>query len=153
VRLTSIAVIAILSIILVSTMACTLGNSLTVNGTAMEPTIHDGQKIEYQHVNLDDLDRYDIIVFYYSSDQNQDMKLIKRIIGLPDEKIEITDGIVYINDAPLEESYVQGNTSTFSAIVLSDDQYFVMGDNRETSLDSRSFGPVDGDDIFGRVKE
>jgi signal peptidase I len=150
-RLTRIAVIAILSIILVSTMACTLGNSLTIDGSAMEPTIHSGQRIEYQSVDLDDLDRHDIIIYSYP--QDQDRKLMHRIIGLPGEKIESTNGVVYINDEPLEEPYVQGNTSTFSAIVLSDDQYFVMGDNRQYSADSRSHGPVEGSDIIGRVKE
>jgi len=117
----------------------------------MEPTLHDGQKFTYQHVDLDDLDRYDIIVYYKPQDQN--IKLVHRIIGLPGEKIECKDGIVYINDEPIDEPYVQGTTSTFAAIILTDYQYFVLGDNREYSADSRSRGPVDGDDIIGLVKE
>jgi signal peptidase I len=149
-RLTRMATIVLLSAIMVSSIACMFGNSLTFQGSAMEPTFHSGQKIEYQHVALDDLDRYDVIIYSYQ--QDQDRKLMHRIIGLPGEKIESTDGIVYINDEPLEEPYVQGNTSTFSAIILSEDQYFVMGDNRQYSADSRTHGPVEGNDIIGLVK-
>lgn len=71
----------------------------------------------------------------------------KRIVGLPGETVEIIDDVVYINDQPLDEpyKYTEGDGligTTWSKITLGDDEYFVMGDNRRTSLDSRSLGPV-----------
>jgi signal peptidase I len=81
--------------------------------------------------------------------------LIKRVIGLPGERIEMRDGVVWINGAQLDEAYVHGQPtscySTCAPVTLGDDQYFVMGDNRPSSLDSRSFGAVPATKIIGRV--
>jgi signal peptidase I len=81
--------------------------------------------------------------------------LIKRVIGLPGEKLEVRDGLVWIDGRQLDEAYVNGQeTSCYSAcgaVQLGEDEYFVMGDNRPSSLDSRSFGAVPADKIIGRV--
>lgn len=149
-KLKGLALLVIISSVMCFSIGCLFGNTLTLEGSSMEPTLHDNQKITYHTIDLADIDRYDIIVYYHPQDNNR--KLLKRIIGLPGEKIECKDGIVYINDAPIDEPYVQGTTSTFSATVLSNYQYFVMGDNREASADSRSHGPIEGDDIIGVVR-
>lgn len=76
--------------------------------------------------------------------------LVKRVIGLPGETINCSGGVLYIDGKPLEESYVQGTTYDFVTTVP-EGFYFVMGDNRQGSEDSRVFGPVPRQDIIGRV--
>ena len=81
--------------------------------------------------------------------------LIKRVIGLPGERIELRDGMVWIDERQLDEPYVNGLPTacygTCAPITLGQDEYFVMGDNRPSSLDSRSFGAVPANKIIGRV--
>jgi signal peptidase I len=81
--------------------------------------------------------------------------LIKRVIGMPGDVLELRDGAVWINGQRLDEPYVKDQaTSCYSLcepITLGDNTYFLMGDNRPSSLDSRSFGPVRADQIIGRV--
>jgi signal peptidase I len=81
--------------------------------------------------------------------------LIKRVIGLPGDGVEIAQGSVWINGARLEEAYVHDLSTTCTSycgpLTLEPGMYFVMGDNRPCSLDSRSFGPVPGKDFVGRV--
>lgn len=86
--------------------------------------------------------------------ENSKKNLIKRVIGLPGDEIKVSDGEVYVNDVLLDEPYVSSFTTGEVYIEsLDDNMYFLMGDNRSVSLDSRSnsVGPVDGDTIFGRV--
>ena len=94
------------------------------------------------------------VVFYRTPERNDDA-LIKRVIGLPGDTIEFRSGHVLINGAQLEEPYVGDAPTSCSAncgpLVLGADQYFVLGDNRLNSLDSRSFGPIPADQIVGRV--
>ncbi len=94
------------------------------------------------------------IIIFYEPDQTG-TPLIKRVIGVPGDTIQIVDGAVYVNGQRLDEPYVGGKLTTCSVycgpITLGPDMYFVMGDNRPDSLDSRSFGPVSGNLILGRV--
>lgn len=98
--------------------------------------------------------RGDIIVFRPPGSSSD--PYIKRIIGLPGETIEIHDGSVFVNNQRLEENYVSSATSwrggggNQSSITIPEDEYFVMGDNRENSSDSRTFGTVPKDDIIGK---
>ena len=88
---------------------------------------------------------YDIVVINFNND-----KLIKKIYGMPNDKIKCVSGVVYINNEEAKV-YGKGKTKDFSEIVLGDDEYFVMGDNREDSLDSRYFGPVKKENIIGNT--
>ncbi|TVR69119.1 MAG: signal peptidase I [Sphaerobacteraceae bacterium] len=96
--------------------------------------------------------RGDIVVFTPPGSGSD--PYIKRIIGLPGETVDIRDGSVWVNDMMLEENYVSSSTSwrggNQSAIVIPEDEFFVLGDNRENSSDSRSFGTVPKDDIIGK---
>lgn len=86
--------------------------------------------------------------------ENSKKNLIKRVIALPGDKVEVSDGNVYVNDVLLDEPYVSSFTTGEVYIEkLEDNMYFLMGDNRTVSLDSRSsnVGPVDGETIFGRL--
>ncbi len=113
----------------------------------MEPTIKDGQTITYESVSIPDLQRGDILVI-----QKNGSSMVKRLVGLPGETIEIRDGVLYINDQALAESYILEPMSESSAkATLAAGEYFLMGDNRKNSTDSRSFGPVKASDIQGRV--
>ena len=121
-----------------------------VEGSSMEPNLHDKQlmilvKAAYW---CTDPARGDVIVFRYPLDPQREF--VKRVIGLPGETIECKGGVVYIDGKPIEEPYVQGTTYDFAATVP-EGFYFVMGDNRQGSSDSRVFGPVPRQDIIGRV--
>lgn len=102
-----------------------------------------------------DYKRGDVIVFEseLKADNGKDKNLIKRIIGLPGDTIEIKEGNVFLNDVMLEEPYLkaQGMSGELDKITIKDGELFVMGDNRQVSLDSRSIGPIKMDAVMGRV--
>ena len=131
-----------------------------VKGSSMHPTFKDGQfiftdKISYR---MGVPKRGEVIVF--KDPKNPDIDFIKRIIGLPGETVKISEGRVYINGQVFDESnYLATDVFTGSESYLSDNQeiqipegkYFVMGDNRSHSSDSRDFGPVMPSEFVGKV--
>lgn len=119
-----------------------------VAGEAMSPTYNDG---DYLLINKLDksFERGDVIVLY--TEERPNSFLIKRIIGLPSEKVDIQAGKILINEQVLNESYYNGETLPNSSVTLGQDQFFVLGDNRNESLDSRNFGPVNKSNIQGKI--
>jgi signal peptidase I len=123
-----------------------------VVGNSMVPTLEDSQylvvnKLEYR---LHEPQRGDIIVFHDPNDAGR--KLIKRVIGLPGELVEITHGQVYINDQLLQESYIASpGLHSRLATPIPEGSYFVLGDNRSNSSDSRNWGPLPEADIVGKA--
>jgi signal peptidase I len=125
-----------------------------VEGTSMLPHLSDQERI---FVNkfvyyLSSVERGDIVVFWYPQDDTK--SLIKRIIGLPGESVAITNGIVHIDGRPLAEPYLgreYSDTSSFGPVVLAESSYFVLGDHRASSNDSRNWGPVTSGRIFGKA--
>jgi len=127
-----------------------------VDGNSMEPNFHNN---EYLLVNqmtyrLRAPERGETIIFRFPKDPQEDY--IKRIIGLPEEKIDIFDGKVYINNSLLDEKYLSPDEQTTVSDInfsrtLNADEYFVMGDNREHSSDSREWGPMPKKNIIGRA--
>jgi signal peptidase I len=121
-----------------------------IEGPSMQPNLHEGEyaivdKISYQ---LHPPERGDIIVF----ERQGQPDLIKRVIGLPGETIEIRDGQVLINGLPLPEPYLTSPmVGSMPPQTIEADHYFVMGDNRNNSSDSRSFGTVTAQVIVGRA--
>ena len=115
-----------------------------VNGNSMYPTL-DGNEIMLLN-KLGKVNRFDIVVLEIDKYEGD---LIKRVIGLPGEKLEIKNNKVYINDELLDDPYGYGVTYNIDAITLGDDEYFVLGDNRIISLDSRSFGTIHRNEIMG----
>ena len=119
-----------------------VGQRTSVSGSSMETTLSDGDQLLVDKLSyrFQDPKRFDIIVFPYQYEENT--YYIKRIIGLPGETVQVKDGYVYINGETLE-SDINGKEVMQSAgiaaepITLGDDEYFVLGDNRNNSSDSR----------------
>ena len=123
---------------------------------SMVPTlkVHDRVLVNKLSYKLHDIHRGDIVVFTKPKGEASDIKdLIKRVVGLPGETVEVRDCKVLINGNPLDEPYVKQwtRTCTFAPKVVGDNQVFVMGDNRDDSQDSRFFGPISEDLIVGRA--
>jgi signal peptidase I len=140
-----IVAIAVISIVQV---AC--GQQYTrlrQNGYSMKPNFTDGDVFRVEAVPLNDLKRGDLVVI-----ENKGNLLLKRLIGLPNETISIQDGTVFINGSALDEPYeVVPSKDSMEEVLLDNDSYFVLGDNRPDSLDSRLLGPVKGDAIKGKA--
>lgn len=130
-----------------------------VKGASMEPTFQSGDyiitsKITYKFKKVE---RGDVVVF--NSPKNPNIEYIKRIIGLPGDKIEIRNNEVYVNDSILPETYISAKTNVWDTgfikegkpIIVPENYVFVMGDNRPRSSDSREFGPIPISSIVGVV--
>lgn len=125
-----------------------------VEGGSMEPTIHQGDYLIIEHINPS----YERLDFMVVQPNNHDQFMIKRLIGLPGETIMIHDDRVYVNGEALDESMyilddqvtrcVGESPCTFN---VEEGHYFFLGDNRTNSYDSRHFGPLNKDEIFGHV--
>ena len=137
-----------------------VGQRTEVEGASMENTLHNGDNLIVDKLSyrFRDPERFDIIVFPFQYQTNT--YYIKRIIGLPGETVQIMeDGSIYINGEKMEESYgrevIQPETIGRAAepIVLGEDEYFVMGDNRNNSSDSRTdiVGNIKREDIIGKA--
>lgn len=123
-----------------------------VYGSSMSPNIQTGQRVIIEKVSyhFEKPERGDIIIVHI---EGSEWPLIKRVVALPGETIEIIEGAVYINDTLLDEPYLFGKTDSWSIpkTIIGEDQLFIMGDNRQDSKDSRDFGPVQLDQIEGRA--
>ena len=133
-----------------------------VKGASMEPTFYDSEYLIIDELSyrLRAPERGEVVVFRYPRDPSE--FFIKRVIGLPGETLEIIDGgVIIYNEAnpegkTLEEDYLPSDLKTYGfsdneKVTLKEGEYYVMGDNRGSSKDSRTFGPVDESFIVGRV--
>jgi len=121
-----------------------------VKGESMIPNFLDGELLLTEKVNyrFGKPKRGDVVVFRAPTPQKVDF--IKRIIGMPGENIEIANGTIFINGVELDEPYETQKTEGDLSITIGKDQYFVLGDNRRSSSDSRVFGSIDKKSIKGR---
>ena len=145
-----------------------------IHQISMEPNFHEGQRVLVS--KLDNiwsslfvrtahaadsrrsspfaLQRGQVVVFFKTPSRDEDA-LIKRVIGLPGDTVELSAGVVRINGRLLDEPYINGAQTSCGnycqPFVLGPDEYFLMGDNRVNSLDSRSFGPIPAGQLVGRV--
>jgi signal peptidase I len=125
-----------------------------VEGTSMAPSLSDQERIFINkfvyHVGV--IGRGDVVVFWYPLDRTK--SFIKRVVGLPGDLVQIREGRVYINGQQLNEPYVPAEYLDFSdygPLRVRSGEYFVMGDHRISSNDSRMFGPVAGSYIYGKA--
>jgi signal peptidase I len=154
-----------------------LAQNFRVEGSSMEPGLHNGQyllvnKAVYYKINLKTLSRYipfinagdeperfllhgpqrgDVVVFRFPGDTHRDF--IKRVIGVPGDTVEITDGVVKVNGVLIDEPYIMSRShSDYAAAVVPPRSYFVLGDNRSNSSDSRNWGFVPEGNIIGKAQ-
>jgi len=149
---------ALLALIIVIPFRIYIAQPFIVSGASMDPTFKTGQYLIVDQITyrLEDPKRGDIVIFRYPNDPSE--FFIKRIIGLPGEIVQLANGVTTIIDpntkeeTTLNEEYlVKDKTDDHLTITLSSDEYFVMGDNRSASSDSRKWGPVPRDKIVGRA--
>ena len=117
---------------------------VTVDGNSMNDTLYPNDLMLLFKVG--NIERYDIVVANHDN-----KKLIKRVIGMPNDKIKCVSGILYINNEEDTSGYGYGENIDFPEYILKDDEYFLIGDNRSDSFDSRYFGPVKKEDIVGKA--
>jgi signal peptidase I len=125
-----------------------------VEGTSMQPELRDQDRLFVNKFayNFEKISRGDVVVFYYPRDTQK--SYIKRVIGLPGDDIRIDDGRVFVNGQRIDESYVPKrfrDVRSMADMVVPQDEYFVMGDHRSISSDSRDFGPVIRKLIYGKA--
>ena len=134
-------------LILVLVIKINVASLIRVNGKSMNNTLKDGDIMVLDIIGYktSKLERFDIAVV----DNGKDY-LIKRVIGLPNEEIEYKDNKLYINGKLVKDKYGNGNTSNFK-VKVKNNSYFVLGDNREDSLDSRYYGSFNKKKILGKT--
>ncbi len=131
-----------------------------VEGTSMLPRLHDGERIFVNKLIYYDeyrwapkIERGDIVVFWYPEDPSK--SYIKRVVGLPKDTVELRDGSVFINGSMLNESYLDQTENlsnrSLAPVFVKPNYYFVMGDNRDNSSDSRVWGLVPKKYIYGKA--
>ncbi|WP_373128944.1 signal peptidase I [Dielma fastidiosa] len=138
-----------------------LFNPVIVDGISMYPTLHDKDRGLSNMVGLNfGVERYDIVVV--NSKDNDTEHWVKRIIGMPGDTLRGEDGVVYVNDEPIDESYLDADyiadktaeyghfNRDFDEITLADDEYFLLGDNRPESKDSSLVGPFKEADLISK---
>ena len=135
-----------------------VAEGICISGRSMENTLHDGDRAVMDKLSyrFSDPERFDVIVFPSPYDKSE--SIIKRIIGLPGETVQITgDGKILINGKVLEENYgketIQDAGTASSLVILGADEYFVLGDNRNHSIDSRwpEIGKIKRNMIIGKA--
>ncbi|MCF7906514.1 signal peptidase I [Patescibacteria group bacterium] len=150
----------VFSLLLVVFIRYFIISPFSVKGKSMEPSFYEGEYLIVDEISyrFKEPKRGDVVVLKYT-DKGTSEFLIKRIVALPGEEIIINNGKVLIKNEEnpdgfyLEEDYISENIETFGNIKESvlEDNYFILGDNRPNSLDSRYFGPISKDQIIGRV--
>jgi signal peptidase I len=126
-----------------------------VEGTSMQPELRDQDRLFINKFayHFESISRGDVVVFHYPRDPSK--SYIKRIIALPGDTLSIDGGRVYVNGKRIEEPYVPRrfrDQRSVAEMVIPPDEYFVMGDHRSISSDSRDFGPVPRDLIYGKAE-
>ncbi len=145
-----------ISVVLAVVLIVFIYQPVKVEGTSMMPGLTNNERIfinKYIYkLGPNSIGREDLVVFHYPYDPSQ--SYIKRIIGLPGDYIEIEDGAVYVNGAKLDEPYVPPDYRDHMSLrkeVVPMDHYFVLGDHRTSSNDSRVWGFVERKEIYGRA--
>jgi signal peptidase I len=117
----------------------------------MEPTLHNGQYLIISKITywIHPPERGDIIVLHPPGNPKEDY--IKRIVGLPGERVEVRDGRVWVDGVALDESYIATPPNYRKSWDLGEGEYVVLGDNRNNSDDSHKWGPLSGDSIVGKA--
>ena len=151
--------VALLALVIILPVRYFLIKPFYVSGASMEPNYFDKEYLIIDEISyrFQDPNRGEVVVFHYPRDRSQ--YFIKRVIGLPGERVVVADGKIAIHNAAspggliLDEPYLLSAAPTAGAVdvALGPDEFFLFGDNRNASLDSRRFGPVNRKEIVGRA--
>lgn len=136
----------VLIIVVIVVIRIFIATPVKVDGDSMYNTLNDNDIVLLS--KLSSIDRFDIIVL---KENDNNATIIKRVIGMPGDKVKIRNNKIYINNKIIEDEYAYGETSDYDEITLGDDEYFVLGDNRLISKDSRYFGAIKKSDIKGKA--
>lgn len=136
-------IVIVVVVVLIRTFIIT---PVRVDGDSMKNALKNGDILLLY--KLSSINRFDIIVL---DEEKDNEKIIKRVIGLPGDTVAIKKGKIYINDKVIDDEYAYGETSDFDKVTLADDEYFILGDNRLISKDSRYFGPIKEKEIKGKI--
>jgi len=144
----------VVSLVIASFVIVFLYQPVKVEGTSMMPGLGDQERIFINKFiyRMQSVDRGDIVVFHYPRDPSK--SYIKRIIGVPGDQVRIEDGVVYVNGERLMEPYVPSayeDGRSYPKVMVPPHAFFVMGDHRNLSDDSRDFGPVDEHYVYGKA--
>jgi signal peptidase I len=144
----------VVSIVISAFIIVFLYQPVRVEGTSMLPMLEDQDRLFINKIayRVGDIHQGDVVVFQYPRDHTK--SYIKRVIGLPGDDIRIEHGRVYVNGKQLKETYVPmrfTDDRSQPEMVLGPNRYWLMGDHRSISSDSRDFGPVDRDLIYGKA--
>jgi len=154
--------VALAKTIIVTLVALAVGygfqekDSVVLQGTEMLPSFKDGQRVKVERFDRfeePDLKRGDVIAFLFPDDPSK--SYVKRVIGLPGDTVEIVEGKVFVNDRELDEPYVDSRFNlsrrSLAKVYVRPNYYFVLGDNRDISSDSRIWGLVPERYIYAKV--
>lgn len=136
----------VLIVVVIVVIRIFIATPVKVDGDSMYNTLNDNDIVLLS--KLSSIDRFDIIVL---KENDNNATIIKRVIGMPGDKVKIRNNKIYINNKIIEDDYAYGETSDYDEITLGDDEYFVLGDNRLISKDSRYFGAIKKSDIKGKA--
>ena len=144
----------ILSLLLAFVVIVFFYQPVQVEGTSMMPEICNHERIFINKFvyRFEPIHRFDIVVFHYPLDPSK--SYIKRVVGLPGERVSIREGRVYIDGKPLKESFIPGSYldhDNYPVTYVLPDHYYVLGDHRDASNDSREWGTVDRKYIYGKA--
>ena len=148
--------VALIAVLLIRSFLFTI---IRVDGPSMSDTLLDGDKlfVTVADMKLDGPDRFDVVICKYPGKNDQ---YVKRVIGMPGDTLEVKSGVLYINGEAIEEPFLtdartlrfhKANNS-FGPISIPEGEYFVMGDNRDNSNDSRNVGMITEDMVIGKVR-
>ena len=145
-----------LSVLIAVVVILFLYQPVKVEGTSMEPGLVDQERIFINkfiyRFGFGAIERGDLVVFWFAGDPTK--SYIKRVIGMPGDRVEIQEGVVFVNGEQLEERYVPDefrDRRSRPALTVPPDQYYVLGDHRNSSNDSRAWGPVEREMIYGKA--
>ncbi|MCP5118949.1 MAG: signal peptidase I [bacterium] len=145
-----------LSVVIAVVVILFLYQPVKVEGTSMMPALVDQERIFINkfiyRFGFGEIERGDMVVFWFPGDPSK--SYIKRVVGLPNDSVEIREGVVHVNGQPLEERYVPSeyrDRQSRPPLKIPSDEYFVLGDHRSSSNDSRAWGPVHRRHIYGKA--
>jgi signal peptidase I len=144
----------VISVVIAAIVIVFLYQPVKVEGTSMMPWLTDQERIFVNKFvyRFGEIHRGDIVVFWFPLDPTK--SYIKRVIGLPGDLVEVKQGTVYVNSQAIEEDYVPDqyrDRMDYRAVKIADDHYYVLGDHRNASNDSRTWGTVERRRIYGKA--